>query len=87
MSRSVLACLNYACERLYSYKIIGMPISDCHVVFHDGKGRSLRLAGSIPCDSLNSYSSILAISAYLTRHLPHVLPPLSPFLNTQITLN
>jgi hypothetical protein len=64
-----------------------MPISECLVVFHDGKERNLRLAGSIACDTVNSYSSIIAISAHLTHHLPHVLPPLSPFAKAQLALN
>lgn len=52
-----------------------MVITDCHLAFTFKDGTSYKLTTSIPCNPEHSYSSIIAISDFLLKNFPEIVPP------------
>lgn len=61
-----------------------MVIQSCHLALRLANGTVFRLINPIQCSSLHSFSSIYAISNYLTKEEPKIFPPLSQHVKMEI---
>lgn len=64
-----------------------MPITGCFVAFHTHDNKYFKLTSSIPCQKVDSFSAIYAISSYLTKNLQDVLPSLKTATKEEIMAN
>lgn len=52
-----------------------MPIQHCYLAVETQEGQTYRLIPTIECRTEHAYSAIVAITHYLLKELPSIIPP------------